>query len=673
MYKLRFRQIHLDFHTSPMIENIGGAFDKEQWQKTLKESRVNSITCFSKCHHGWSYHPTEVGQVHPHLTSNLLLEQFNACKEIDVNVPVYLSAGVDNVASYEHPEWREVGINGQYNAWVKDINQPGFHKMCFNSPYLDYLCEQIKEAVKLFPGADGIFLDIISQGQCCCRWCLEEMDKNGWDINSEADRKACAELALEKYYQQTTAAAKCDNPDMPVMHNSGNVTRGQREVLKYFSHLELESLPTGGWGYDHFPISAKYCQNLDYDFLGMTGKFHTTWGEFGGYKHPNALRYECAAMLAHGAKCSIGDQLHPNGKIDESTYNIIGAAYREVEEKEKWCNNVESIADIALLSSVSLGKDSPQNDSADNGANRILLESQMLFDVIDGEMDFSKYKVLVLPDNCLIDAKLKAKLDDYLAAGGKLFLTGKSGMDSESKKFVFDIGAEYCGESEYQPDYIVPRQDIQSPITASPLVMYLKSQKIKVKDGESLGDVYEPYFNRTYKHFCSHQHTPPKPEASGFACGVYKNNILYLAHPVFSLYFAYGAVAYKDYCVNALKLLLGDDLSLTTNMPSISRVTMMNQPAENRLIMHLLYANTINRGGKMHMEGGNMNRETGSIEVIEELMPLNDVEVSVKLPEFKVNKITLEPQGKPLEYKESNGVISFKLDSFTCHQMVVFQ
>jgi hypothetical protein len=43
----------------------------------------------------------------------------------------------------------------------------------------------------------------------------------------------------------------------------------------------------------------------------MTGKFHTTWGEFGGFKRPNALRYECAAMLAFGSKCSIGDQLHP--------------------------------------------------------------------------------------------------------------------------------------------------------------------------------------------------------------------------------------------------------------------------------------------------------------------------------------------------------------------------
>ena len=141
---------------------------------------------------------------------------------------------------------------------------------------------------------------------------------------------------------------------MPVFHNSGHLTPGFREILPFFSHLELESLPTGGWGYDHFPFLAKYAGNLGMDYLGMTGKFHSTWGEFGGYKHPNALRYECCAMLAYGARCSVGDQLHPTGEIDESTYEIVGQAYREVAQKEKYVTGAKSVADIALLSALSM-------------------------------------------------------------------------------------------------------------------------------------------------------------------------------------------------------------------------------------------------------------------------------------------------------------------------------
>ena len=52
---LKFRQIHLDFHTSPEIPEVGVDFNKAQWQKTLLDSAVDSITCFATCHHGYAY------------------------------------------------------------------------------------------------------------------------------------------------------------------------------------------------------------------------------------------------------------------------------------------------------------------------------------------------------------------------------------------------------------------------------------------------------------------------------------------------------------------------------------------------------------------------------------------------------------------------------------------
>ena len=36
-HKLRYRQIHLDFHTSPHIPGIGEKFGKKYWQETLRE------------------------------------------------------------------------------------------------------------------------------------------------------------------------------------------------------------------------------------------------------------------------------------------------------------------------------------------------------------------------------------------------------------------------------------------------------------------------------------------------------------------------------------------------------------------------------------------------------------------------------------------------------------
>ena len=68
---LRKRQVHLDFHTSELVPG-GKNFSKKQFQDALKAGHVDSITVFSKCHHGWSYHPTEVNEIHPELDFDLL-------------------------------------------------------------------------------------------------------------------------------------------------------------------------------------------------------------------------------------------------------------------------------------------------------------------------------------------------------------------------------------------------------------------------------------------------------------------------------------------------------------------------------------------------------------------------------------------------------------------------
>ena len=68
----------------------------------------------------------------------------------------------------------------------------------------------------------------------------------------------------------------------------------------------------------------------------MSGKFHTEWGEFGGFKHPDALKYEAAAMIASGANCNFGDQLTSSWFHRFSTYENIGHAYQYVEQIEAY-------------------------------------------------------------------------------------------------------------------------------------------------------------------------------------------------------------------------------------------------------------------------------------------------------------------------------------------------
>ena len=99
----------------------------------------------------------------------------------------------------------------------------------------------------------------------------------------------------------------------------------------------------------------------------MTGKFHTTWGDFHSFKNPAALQYECFRMLALNSKCSIGDQLQPDGKIDQATYDLIGSVYAEVERKEAWCRDARPVTEIGLLNTEEFRHDRIPTDSSGRG------------------------------------------------------------------------------------------------------------------------------------------------------------------------------------------------------------------------------------------------------------------------------------------------------------------
>ena len=117
MSKIRYRQVHLDFHTSEYIPDIAADFDKEEFAKTLEEAHVDSITCFARCHHGWLYYPSKKFPelIHPGLKNkNFLLEQIEACHKRGIKVPVYTTAQWDGRIMREHPEWLAVDENGEF-------------------------------------------------------------------------------------------------------------------------------------------------------------------------------------------------------------------------------------------------------------------------------------------------------------------------------------------------------------------------------------------------------------------------------------------------------------------------------------------------------------------------------------------------------------------------------
>ena len=656
---MNFRQVHLDFHTSGEIEGIGSGFSREQFQSALKTGHVNSITVFAKCHHGWAYFPSETCDMHPHLDFDLLGEQIAAAHEIGVKTPVYISAGLDEKMARRHPDWLYRNAD-ESTEWVKSFKEPGYHRFCMNSPYLDYLLAQVEEVVQKYD-CDGIFLDIVGAFPCHCQYCTKILLDRGEDpYDGDAAYRLGAET-YRMYGRRVREAVDKYKPGLPVFHNAGHLQCGHRDFTFMNTHLELESLPTGGWGYDHFPLSAAHARTLGMDYLGMTGKFHLGWGEFGGFKHPNALKYEVALSAACGAKMSIGDQLHPYGRMDMATYKLIGEAYADVEKKEPWLDGVESVADVALLSQEALyykqnpGKDPPGKSSwtAATGANRILLEGKYLFDVVDTEGDFDKYKVIILTDDSKLDEDTEQKLRAFVDNGGKILASGESGLRLDGSGFAFDLGAEYIGKGEFCPSYIRPGFEMEG-LYDSAFVMYQPSTDIKAT-GEVLALKEEPFFNRSTFHFSSHQHTPNDPAKTSPAVTVGSEGA-YISFAIFNEYCMKGSLVSKRVVEHVLDVLLGAEKTLTTNLPAQGVVTLMNQSGHSRYVNHLLYASPVKRGQR--------------VEVIEDLIPILDTEVSLALY-TKPKRVYLAPQMKDIPYDYTDGILTYTVDRFTCHQMVV--
>ena len=643
---LRKRQVHLDFHTSELLP-VGNNFSKEQFQNALKAGHVHSITVFSKCHHGWSYHPTEVNEMHPTLDFDLLGAQLEACKEIDVNAPVYISAGFDEKEYLKRPEWRWCPSpdKDELEEYNKEVH---FHALCFNTGYLDFLCKQIEEVMVKYNPC-GIFLDIIASRVCYCDKCVSDMKAKGLDIENAEDRESFAQLVLNKYLEKTNEAVRKHSATATIFHNSGHVPKGDYRYIDRNTHLELESLPTGGWGYDHFPLSAAYVRTVkDKDYLGMTGKFHYSWGEFGGYKHPNALIYETALSVANGAGCSIGDQMHPLSELNAATYNLIGKAYSLIEEKEPWLDGAINVADIAVLSAEATIKN--RDTKADIGANRMLLENHFLYNFIDETADLSQYKLLILPDVSGYSPEMTEKIKTFAKNGGKIIATGESIV--KDGKFILDFGAEYEGKNEFNPTYFIPEFDTVNGKTE--YVMRCDFNKFTSSEGEIVAYMQNPYFNRTLEHFCSHAHAPNNP-AENFHGAVINKNIAYIGWDIFTAYANHGHLCFKELFTYIIKKMLGDETTVFANLPDRAVLTYTTQEKENRHILHLLFAHTPVRGK--------------NTEVIEDTVPLYNVKCSVKCDK-KPSSVRLVPSGENLNFNYSEGRAEFTVPEVNIHQMV---
>jgi hypothetical protein len=673
---LRFRQVHLDFHTSEHIGGIGADFDAADFVRTLQSAHVDSITIFAKCHHGWSYYPTTIGAPHPQLARpDLMGEMVDALNAADIECPIYISVQWDERNARNHPEWRALSATNQYiHNIAGDVSaarqlSPAWHTLCLNhQAYREQLQAQALEVLRNY-NTPGLFFDIILTPDCVCSACLQTMEERGLDAENPADRLKNDEWVNARFRSEMSAAIRAEFPAARIFYNCGHIHKQGPERFSDYTHLELESLPTGGWGYDHFPSSARYAATLGFDFVAHTGKFHNSWGEFGGFKHPDALEFEAAQMLALGSKCLVGDQLHPNGRINRDTYASIAPAYARIEKLEPFAIGARQVSEVAILAAEYFHPAGARNTDCDDGAAQMLQELHIPFDVIDPHTPFADYRLIILPDTIPADDRLAEQLRTYIGQGGKLILTGSSGQRADGS-FAIDAGIRRAGPpTAFNPSYVQARDGLDRAMTETPFVVYGFGETIAAEGAEVLADMVPSYFNRTFRHYTSHHHAPDNPAADPIGVAVSATAAVgYIAYPIFTIYHAMGQPLYK-YMVRGLIDRLMPNRSVTTDLPSGGRVTLVRQAEQNRHVLHLLYGAPQVRGKRVPIG----ERGHRVMEMIEDLPTLGPVTASLRLdasPTRVYDAIT----GEDIAFSRADdGRIEVSVPSLHIHRAVVLQ
>ena len=652
MRSIPARQVHLDFHTSPLIPGVGSRFDKGEFQAALKLGNVNSVTIFAKCHHGYCYFPTRVGTPHPTLDEGFDLTgaMMDAAHEIGVAAPVYVTAGWSALDAETHPEWVSRDKNGNpLSANVNPDAMPddprpatSWVHLCLNGSYTAHILDLTREICDRYPKLDGLFYDIMTQSlECRCAECRRGMAEMGLDPESDEDARKYGVLKHLEFMNKCSELLHARHPEATVFFN-GCADLYNPELHGPNSHMEMEDLPTCWGGYNKMPPRAGFMQRCGKEYLGMTGKFHTAWGEFGGYKNPEALRYEALQMAMYGAKCSVGDQMPPCGTLDTETYKSIGVAYRALEKIEPWAYPSQSTAEIGAYLS--------RDRNADNGLHTMLLEAHLDFGVVMEGDPLEKYKLVILPDCVKISRGEAERLRKYAENGGHILFGYESAV--EDGRFLLDCGAEYRGDSEFDVDYLKTGDGIRLPFGNAPFVCYRPAKRVALTDGKPMAQVYNPYFSRTYAHYCSHMNTPYTGVPSDAPAIVRKGNVIYYAHPLCAMYRVDGAQLFREVVVSLIRALYSPVYEAA--LPSAGRTALRYQKKENRYVFHASYASPISRG---------------RTEVIEDIVPIYNVPVSVRLPAAPVS-VKLVPENEPIDAEYADGILKFTIPCVNCHQAV---
>ncbi|GAB4125316.1 MAG: hypothetical protein Fur005_31530 [Roseiflexaceae bacterium] len=665
-----WRKIHLDFHNSQYIPTIAEQFDPDQFGDTLLAGNVDAVVVFAKDMHGYFYYPTNYEPIHPGLDFDLLGQQVAACRARGIKVYAYYCSTWDNYLAERHPEWL-VWKRDRSTYLPKFDQPPGWTALCLaNEDFVQLMLDHTRETLERYE-LDGIWYDMPLPigGECFCSRCLSILRSKGLDPFDTGVQRRHKQQLLSDFLRRAHEQAHAIRPGCQVDQN--NQTRlGLGERAPYLDNIDIEALPTAFWGYLYFPTNVRYARTFGTSVCGMSGRFHHSWADFGGLKHPNQLLSEMPAIIANAAQCDIGDQLPPNGRLDPAVYAAIAPAYARIKQLEPYLEQAAPVVEAAIVVDGFPLEDLAQMNEANHnptslgnsvyGFTKLLLECKLQFDIVEVDAPIERYRLLLLPDGLSITPALAERLNAFVADGGAVIASHQSLRIAGSEQSWYPGLAIYQGESPFKPAYLkLSEGERWQGLPQYEFALYEGTARYQSSKREARVGV--PLFQRGAAHYTSHAQSPFDHLTSDAAV-LLDGRVAGIAWPIGNSYYNNGYWIEREVFRRLLQAVLPETL-LSSNAPLSAEVTLTQQQASETHAARWM----------VHVVNFSPNRRTPShCEYLEDPIPLHDINITLRV-DRPIARAYLAASGEVLPLTQAHGGWHTTIPRIHFGEIVVFE
>ena len=669
-------RIFLDMHFPDWKDKgICSNFDINNMIEVFTKSCVDSIILYAKCQYGNFYYNTKLGHKHSGLGELNLFNEFTRCAhEKGIKIIAYYSVNWDEYMASLHPEWLVEGPEG-----VRDnLEEFRWSTLCINSPYRAVVFEHLRE---------------IATVRCYCSYCKEKfMQKYGIGIPKDRTETGWHSFQqwrydyIEEFYSQAVKIVKDIDKNIAVTNNywgypyqSGSMGSRAAGALKHADFSTGEAY-TDWTGLNAPGIFSKYLRGAGNGkpFEVLIGRFYNTWDYT--LKSKTQLAYEAYTVIANGGTVTMDDEPYHDGAIEEETYMYLKDIFSVVNERSEALDNVQPLKYAAILHSQST-KDYLNNYGDVSfippiaGAYKVFRDLHMpvgfLFDESLAEDVLKDYKILILADVGCLSKDHGHMIRRFVADGGTLISSYRKSLfvhnvcSKEDFELRDVLGVGFESFSSFTTSYFKLEEGsiswgaFECINTKRPIGF--NSGYIKVKkhaNTEIMAYIIDPICETNGKEFFHNNLPSPYIKTSFPAITVNKygrGHSIYFASEIFSAFARKGQREVK-HLVKALLQITAPQPQIKVECPS-SVEGIVNKVKDTDLVIHLLnpHMDLPVCYGHMEVFNGYYDR---TLECMEDVIQLNNLKASIKIPEGKTVK--------SIRVFEGPKISSFSINSQYC-------